>query len=348
MRARIFLTLKQQRFETIAVTVVCLALAAGAGYEAWRLFSLHTPLNCLGQSGFYVGPMMPGQGAAGTDPCLLAQQQRYGVLNSLDMNLIRTLLVFAPFVSGIAIGVPLVAREVEQGTAPLSWALAGSRWHWLVSKLVAVTLLFLPLLIALAVATDFLESALVPNVDPHATLDSYGLRGVVLVFWGLAAFSGTVALGTLLGRTLPAVFLALVICGFVRVAWEPLMNREVLAPSAQVLVDPTKVSDQNGTMWNDLQNDLVFRWASYLDGKPISDQEAQDWWNTHMQTKVDAQGNVYQEGPSQPGQGPQSVPMGLPGSMYWPVVVFESGFLFAGALFCGAVALLWVERRRPY
>jgi hypothetical protein len=346
MGARIVLTLKQQRFETIAVTVVCLALAAGAAYEAWRLLSLHTPLDCLGQ-GPYPVPMMPGQEAAGADPCLLAEQQRYGVLNSLDMNLIRTLLVFVPFVSGIALGVPLVAREVEQGTAPLSWALAGSRWRWLLAKMAAVTLLFIPLLVALAVATDFLESAVIPNVDPRATLDSYGLRGVALIFWGLAALMGTVALGTLLGRTLPAVFLALVICGFVRVAWEPLMNREVLAPSAQLLMDPAKVSAQ-GANWNDLQNDLVFRWQTYLDGKPISDQEAQDWWNTHLVTKTDAQGNVYQEGPADPSVGPASVPMGLPGSMYWPVVAFESGLLFAGALFCGAVALVWVERRRPY
>jgi hypothetical protein len=275
-------------------------------------------------------------------------QRRYDLLGSLDMHLVQTLLVFAPFVSGIALGVPLVAREVEQGTAPLSWALAGSRWRWLLSKMFAVTLLIVPLLVALAVATDFLESALVPGADPHASFDTYLLRGVPLVFWGLAAFLGTVALGTILGRTVPAVFLALVICGFVRVAWDPLVNREVLVPASQALVDPAKILVSFNGGYNVWQSDLVFDYRPYLEGKPISEDEYSAWFAAH-QPQLDANGNqVGNFVPPDPSQSPYQVPFGIPGSMYWPVVGFESGILLAGAIFCGGVALVWVERRRPY
>jgi hypothetical protein len=344
MLARIILTYKQHRFETIAVLVVCLGLAALAVYEAWRLFSLHTPTACLNGYGISIGP--DGM-QLGSDPCQIPSQQRQAVLNSIDMTLVRTLLIFVPFVSGVALGVPLVARELEDGTAPLSWALAGSRWRWLLAKLAAVTLLLVPSLIALALATDFLQSALRPTIDPHASFDAFMMRGAPIVFWGVAALLGSVALGTMLGRTLPAIFIALVVCGFVRVAWEPLMNREVLNPSCQVLVDPLKMSDPMYNAWDSIQDDLIFSWRSYLDGKPITDADAQAWWNTHMVTQTGPDGSVYQTMPVN-GGGPVSVPWGIPGSQYWPVVLFESGVLLAGALFCGGVALVWVERRRPY
>jgi hypothetical protein len=344
MRARIILTLKQHRFETIALTILCLGLALACVYEAWRLFALHTPLNCLEVNSVFVGPMMPGQEPAGVDPCIAAMDQRYKVTGSIDMNLVRTLLVFAPFIAGIIFGAPLVGREIEQGTAPLSWSLIGSRRRWLLARMASVTLLIVPLLLAIAFATDLLESALMPNLNPYASFDTYLLRGIILVFWGVAAFMGTVALGAILGRTAPAIFIALVVCGFVRVAWEPLMNREILAPSAQILVDLKTFDAQQGYRYDPAE--LVFSWRDVQGGKLISSEEAQAWWTAHQPT-IDSNGNMVGEPPDWSDQ-PTQVPYGLPGSMYWPVVAFESGFLFAGALFCGGLALVWVERRRPY
>jgi hypothetical protein len=351
MRARIILTLKQHRFEVIAVTVVCLGLAALAAFEAWRLFALNTPAACLANPyGFITGtPVGPTSTVPAVDPCQIPLERRNAFLNSLDMNLVRTLLVFAPFVSGIALGAPLVAREIEQGTAPLSWALAGSRWRWLLPRIAAITLLIVPVLLAIGLASDYLESALIPGTDPHSSFDTYLLRGVILVFWGLAAFFGTVALGTIFGRTLPAVFLALVICGFVRVAWDYEINRVVLAPASQALLDTTKAPGLlDGDTRNPWQTNLVFSYRNYLDGKPISEDEVSAWWMAH-QPKLDANGNpVGGFVPPDPSQSPYQIPFGIPGSQYWPVIALESGILLAGAFFCGGVALVWVERRRPY
>jgi hypothetical protein len=347
MRARIILTLKQHRFETIAITILCLGLAIACVYEAYRLFALHTPAQCLSaMTGINTGPVfMTGTvGAPAVDPCQIPMDQRYRVLNSIDMNLARTLLVFAPFITGIIFGAPLVAREIEQGTAPLSWSLTGSRWRWLLARIGAVTLLIVPLLLAIALATDFLESALMPTLNPYASFDTYLLRGFILVFWGFAAFLGSVALGTILGRTAPAIFVALVVCGFVRVAWEPLMLRDVLTPAGQVLVDLKTFDPRNGYFYDPAN--LTFTFREVQGGRVITEDEAQAWYNAHQPT-FDANGNMVGEPPDYTGQ-PMQVPYGLPGSMYWPVVAFESAILLAGALFCGGLALVWVERRRPY
>jgi len=47
-------------------------------------------------------------------------------LNSWDVRMVSTLGDVLPFFVGIAMGTPLVARELEQGTAPLSWPLPGT------------------------------------------------------------------------------------------------------------------------------------------------------------------------------------------------------------------------------
>jgi hypothetical protein len=49
-----------------------------------------------------------------------------------------------------------------------------------------------------------------------------------------------------------------------------------------------------------------------------------------------------------PGRFPQQVQYVIPGSWYWSVTVLESALLLAGSLFCAAIALFWVDRRRPY
>jgi hypothetical protein len=57
-------------------------------------------------------------------------------------------------------------------------------------------------------------------------------------------------------------------------------------------------------------------------------------------------------GPSGPtvdiSKTPQYVEYIIPGAWYWNVVALESGLLLLGSLFLGAVAFVWVDRRRPY
>jgi ABC-type transport system involved in multi-copper enzyme maturation permease subunit len=272
MLTRVWLTLKQHRFETIAITVLCLGVAIAAIFEAFRLNSLNFPASCMhgGRVIMWYDP------SAAPNACLLASQKFSDILNSMDVRLLLSSGHLLPFVVGIAFGAPLVAKEIEQGTAPLSWALAGSRRRWLVGKIVAAVVLIVPLLLIAGLALDVLQGASVPGTDPHASFENYSARGVFLVFWGLAALLGTVALGTLLGRTLPAVFLALVVCFLARGFWEPVLNRTILP---QFVVMQSQDSQNNGYGYS--PSDLYVYYRTYLDGKPW-DGDVNAWWNEHQ------------------------------------------------------------------
>ena len=104
MRARIILTLKQHRFETVAVTIVCVGLTLAALIEAFRLNSLNVPLSCLQtyQGGFADpsrGPITAAQAH-----CNELAKSFFDTKGSLDMNLVQLLLLFAPLLAGIVVG----------------------------------------------------------------------------------------------------------------------------------------------------------------------------------------------------------------------------------------------------
>jgi hypothetical protein len=341
MFARIRLTLRQHRFETIALFVLCMGLAAAGLVEAWRLNSLNFPHSCL-QDGRVMQYWYDGSSAP--TACQLASKKFYDLVWSPDMSIVAMFEQILPFIVGIGFGAPLVAREIETGTAPLSWALAGSRFRWLLGKIVAVLVVMVPLLLIAGLAADLRQGALVPGLDPHAMFDSYAGRGVFFVFWGLAAFLGTLALGTIFGRTMPAVMVALLVCVFVRGLWEPAWTHTMLRPFAVA----------EDYQWGSADLFVYSSDQLYLDGKPWNG-DLNQWFQEHepvppVMATPDASGMVPASN-AQPvdfGPPPQPISYVIHGDQYWLVITLECGFLLAGSLFCGAIALLWVGRRKPY
>lgn len=333
---RIWLTYKQHRFETVAVTIMCLVAAAWALIDVWRLNSIGVPTSCLegGTVPYWNGPDVGPSYL--TPTCQLASQRFTEVISSFDVRLITSIGDLLPFVVGIVMGAPLVAREIETGTAPLSWALAGSRGKWLAGKLVAGLLLIVPLLLVAGLAADALRGAQAPGVDPHASFTYFTSRGVFFALWGVATMMGTVALSTLKARTLPVVILALLVCALARGTWEPLQNTFLLRGMAVV-----QAPDATGAPGALLVGDTK---EMYLDGK-VWQGDVQAWWNAHTTCVTDAQG-TYCSGPDTPG--PQQGWYVVTGDHYWPVVALESAIMLAGSAVFGAFALFWVGRRRPY
>ncbi len=383
MISRIRLTFKQHRFEALAVAIVCVGLTAAALIEAYRLNSLNVPLTCLQtyQGGF----IDPSQGpiTAAQAHCNELAKAFYDMKGSLDMNLVQLLLLLVPLLAGIVVGAPLVAREIEQGTAPLSWALAGSRRRWLLGKVLAGVLLLASLMLAVGLAANVLEGALNPGLNPYASFSNYLGRGVMDVFWALAAFAGTFALGTLLGRTMPAVVLALVICFFARAAWDAGMTHFVLRPFA-VEQDQQDQLQQGYVVYGPGGGfpDMYVYYKTFIDGKEVTDAEVNAWYDQNMvcvpisqptssdstspadsgspgdSTSPGAMATPDESGvvsgvPCQnptidPSHMPQQVTYVIPGGWYWQIVALESGLLLLGSLFCAAIAFVWVDRRRPY
>ena len=330
---RIWLTYKQHRFETVAVVVLCLGAAIWALLDAWRLNSVGVPASCLESgrvpywNGTEFGPSYL------TETCQLYSQRFTAVLTSWDVGLVKSLGDFLPFVVGIVIGAPLVAGEIEQGTAPLSWALAGARWKWLAGKLAAALVLIVPLLLAAGLAADVLQGAATPGIDSHASMYNLTSRGVYFALWGVATLMGTVALGALKARTLPVVIVALIVCGFARLTWEPLQDAYFV--NGMATLEMPGVDSPGGL--------LVYQSSVlYLDGK------------VYTGTACVLTGGLtmcqYDPGsePDPMTPGPQPAWYVVTGDHYWQVVAMESAIMLAGSAAFGAFALFWVGRRRPY
>jgi hypothetical protein len=331
MISRIWLTYKQHRFETIAVTVLCLGAAVGAIVEAWRISSVGFPPSCLvdGRVPSWFDP------SAGVTACQLASQRFRDVANGTDVSLVRQAGQLLPFLAGVAIGAPLVAGEIEQGTAPLSWSLSGSRRKWLLARMLAAVVLLVPLLIVLGLASDVQQAAAFPGVDAHASFYDHTSRGVAIVFWGLAALFVTIALGTFLGRTFPAVFLGLFVLLLARGLWEVALDATVLRPLAVLELPGVSTPGEY----------VVYSGDLYLDGKPWQG-DVNAWWQAHTTCTVTDTATVCSSGDSNPG--PQPANFVIHGDQYWAVVARECAIMLLGSLCCGAIALFWVGRRRPY
>ncbi len=354
MRNVVWLTLKQHRFEVLAVSIVCIGLAAAAVIEAFRLNALNVPPSCLtAWQGVGIAPSSGGAVDASAVRCHELAGSFFAIRGGLDMSLTQALLLFVPLVAGVLLGAPIAAREIEQRTASLSWVHSSSRRRWLATKMLTGIILMVPLMTVVGLSADFLEAASAPTLNTYASFDLYLSRGLLDISWALAAFMGTVALATIFGRTLPAVIVALLICLVVRESWDAGMTHVVLRPFAV-----RQVQASVGGPFYDPQADMYLYGAFYLDGKPFQGDVYQ-WYMDHAPTSSPQAGPTQAPTASSPSDnstspsasvedGPSLVRFVIPGAWYWNVVAFESGMLLLGSLLCLGVAMVSVDRRRPY
>lgn len=129
-------------------------------------------------------------------------------IDANEANVVFSVMIFVPFFIGLLGGVPIVARELELGTAQTAWSLWPSRIRWLGRKLVPVVAL-LGLTVAFAATSAALLESTQPGVDVlHSTS-----QGPIVVARAIAAFGLGVLAGALFGRSLPAFLIAAVLLG---------------------------------------------------------------------------------------------------------------------------------------
>jgi hypothetical protein len=129
-----------------------------------------------------------------------------------------------PLLLGALVGAPLVAREVEQRTHLLVWTQSITRFRWLTMKL---ALVLVPGLLAFGV----LLALLVWWYDPFAQIDgrftptTFDFEGPVWLAAALLALALGIFAGTLVRRTVLAIFLTLVLFLAIRLPveffWRP-------------------------------------------------------------------------------------------------------------------------------
>ena len=179
----------------------------------------------------------------------------YGVFSVENQaTAINALLLFLPCLVGMIFGVPLVARELEQGTNRLVWTQGISRTRWLIANWVVVGLTLVAFASVLVLITQWWSGQVFVRLPLDLTLSSriqptlFAVTGLVPAAYTLFAFSLGAALGAILCRTSWAVVGTVV--GYTAIAFLMVFSIRPLLASQGFLAETTSTSDQYVTLPN--------------------------------------------------------------------------------------------------
>jgi hypothetical protein len=301
-----------QRWELAFVAIGGLGLAAVA---FWQAFDMRSMLTGCGTP-------------AAAPPCQFVYP--FQNTNGNVVSMAQMLIGLAPFVTGLLLGVPIVAREVEHRTALLAWPLVGSRARWLAWRVVPALIIGVIVMAVLAVAADQMAQAYLPKSDLGFL--GHESRGLPLVMRAVVVLALAVALGALIGRILPALVVGIVLCVGLSVGLG--LALDYWLPSQVLTAD-----EAPGGLTNPAVTHVLYRMPS---GEIISNEEGELLIEEAYSAAIEA----GKEEPD-PATLPQEVYTGISAARHGLVVLRESlalGALAVG-LFCLAVVI--VRRRRP-
>ncbi len=206
MRSTIRLTIKQHRFGIVGFGLILLAFTAGAAALAAYFASL-------------------GLQACDNDtsPACMAISQQLGAVNG-PYSLLRAASLPVAVLAGVFVGVPIVAGEIERGTAVLPWTLGRSRIRWFLPRVVIVGAIIALLATLLGLALDAMQQSLNPWTPITSNLTAYEGRGWLVPARALVGFAAGVLAGAVLGRSLPGLLAGLVIGAVLVVGVIPLAD----------------------------------------------------------------------------------------------------------------------------
>ncbi len=194
------LTLLLHRFELVAIVLFATLLSGAALLVAERLDAIGYHVRC-NEWDPVTGLQPPG---------CEALAQAFWAIDQDQATPVVALVTLFPYVAGLFLGAPLVAREIERGTTRLAWSLGPSRVGWFIARVAPILVVTVAASFVLGVAADRLAAARVPGLDVSHAFDGFGQRGVLIPVQAGVLMIGSMALGAIVGRQLPTVLLALV------------------------------------------------------------------------------------------------------------------------------------------
>ncbi len=233
------LSLLQFRVQAITAAVALAAFAvllAATGphlastYAADGLDSCHGS-SCLSPASYFTGSLV---------------RSPYGVLFLLSTGII----LLAPAVIGLFWGAPLIARELETGTADLAWNQSVTRTRWLAVKLTIGGLTAMALTEALSLMQTWwaapISQAVADGSGAGGAAQSrfsqlnFPTHGITPLGYAAFAFALGVTAGALIRRTVPAMAVTLAIFTALQVAM-PLWVRPNLASPDHTVIPVTSL-----------------------------------------------------------------------------------------------------------
>ena len=235
-----------------------------------------------------------------------------------------SLVPLFPIVGGLLMGGPVVARELESGTARLAWSLGPSRLRWFAQRAVPIFLMLAFACLAIGATADALLKMVQPSVDIDASFVGYRARGLLIAVEGLLVASIGLALGAITGRTVPTIILTLALAGGLLAAVDNVEKKVLLAEAAV----------GGDFMYSD--NNL------YLDSRfQLRDGRVLTW------EELIAEHPEYGEFGWDESSGIQSVAIYIPGSRYHEIERRDALVLLGFAAGFVGIAAVTVVRRRP-
>jgi len=140
-----------------------------------------------------------------------------------------SVLLLLPGLIGVAVGAPLLGREMEMGTWRLAWSQTVPRTRWLVIKLAVVGGGLIVLGAAMTLVITWYRAPM-DRLTGHFVHNAYDYEGLVLTAYILFAFGLAVLAGQLLRRSIPALLAALVPWVAVRIVVEFVLRPHFMAP----------------------------------------------------------------------------------------------------------------------
>jgi hypothetical protein len=332
------LSYRQQRWELILVVIGVAGVTAGMLWFASTLDAMRaaSPACLAGVGGSNV-PVSEGPDAA----CQAVLTAYYDAYN-WGTNLVN-LAWLAPFGIGVILGAPLVAREIDGGTAQLAWSLSRSRISWLLRRIAFVTLFGLGLLVVVAVTSELLTAAMFPEKTVSEDFIYFGRRDLPVVANGVGAIMVGVLVGAVIGRVLPAVLAASLVIGLVFAGVSLAEDRLNRAEATVQRFSP----ETGGSTTFDMAALGVDYGLETADGEFISYSEANEQgMNPNF---ADERGGWYaSEEDLEAGRllG-YDARLTIPGERYRELVLRDSALAVAIGLVALALAAIVVVRRRP-
>jgi hypothetical protein len=203
------LSFAQQRWE---ILLLGLGVVVASGLMLWMRSQLLGITAAYPECDFFLNEDQVALPAS----CDLASQYFFEAYSNAEIFL-RNGWLFGLGV-GLIVGIPLVARDIEHGTAQMAWTLSRSRTIWLLRRIAFGVLVVVVLLAGLAVITDLLGAAMQPNDDLSRSFHFEGNRGVIIVARGILALGIGLLVGAILGRQLPALLLGVMVTGLLYAA----------------------------------------------------------------------------------------------------------------------------------
>jgi ABC-type transport system involved in multi-copper enzyme maturation permease subunit len=305
------LTLRLHRFELFAFGAAIIVLVTGSFLVAAYIAGFAIPPECLSNDG-----NIP----------FSCESAFRAVDNARTLGaLIMSPLLIVTYTIGLFVGVPVIARELERGTVRLAWWLTPSRWRWYLARVLPILGAVALLTFAAGVASDRMFAANNPSLDMSRAFDGYGARGGLLAARAVFIFAVSVFVGSIIGRSLPAVIVAALVAVIGLSGGMQVHQRIMASEAVAIPIDPFQGGQ---TTPGDLYIDQKF---VLPDGSLVG----YEYFNGS--DPYDDQGNPLY---------PQ-VMLVMPGERYRFVETREALVLGAGSLVALLLAGFVVARRRP-